>query len=350
MLAVEGTAGSCRAAADQPHELAPHWRRWIAENVMLGVDRAAVLHGLLSGGIERSVAEAEIQRALESPYVAGGARLVGRINKRDWLLANLAKLEALAGIDRKVPRRAAIDPKHFFDTFYFLNRPVILSGMIGEWPATRSWSLDYFEAKLGDPIIELQFGRTRDADYEQHAPALKRRVPFSSVIGELREDVPSNDFYITANNGAVNRTALAPLWEDIGLLPGILETRPGQDGFFWLGPRGTITPWHHDLTNNLLVQIRGRKRVTLASPSQTPRMRNHTHCYSGFGGEADLSHLSDADRPRTVTCEIGPGDILFLPIGWWHHVEALDMSISLSFTNFAADNDFCSYYVSGGVV
>tara|TARA_B100000678_G_scaffold164570_1_gene137414 strand:+ start:1874 stop:2023 length:150 start_codon:yes stop_codon:yes gene_type:complete len=38
------------------------------------------------------------------------------------------------------------------------------------------------------------------------------------------------------------------------------------------------------------------------------------------------------------------GEAIFLPIGWWHHVTALDRSVSRSLTNFAADNDFiCGY-------
>ncbi len=41
-----------------------------------------------------------------------------------------------------------------------------------------------------------------------------------------------------------------------------------------------------------------------------------------------------------MECVIGPGEAIFLPIGWWHHVEALDISISMSFTNFRGDNDF----------
>ena len=33
-------------------------------------------------------------------------------------------------------------------------------------------------------------------------------------------------------------------------------------------------------------------------------------------------------------CDLNPGEALLIPIGWWHHVRALDVSISVSFTNF----------------
>ncbi len=75
-------------------------------------------------------------------------------------------------------------------------------------------------------------------------------------------------------------------------------------------------------------------------------MKNVVHCFSGrdpadWNGD-DIG--GDSGLPPKLECEIGPGDALFLPIGWWHHVEALDVSISVSFTNFAADNDFFSDY------
>jgi len=37
-------------------------------------------------------------------------------------------------------------------------------------------------------------------------------------------------------------------------------------------------------------------------------------------------------------------DLLFLPVGWWHHVRGLEISITMTFTNFVFDNDFHSTY------
>lgn len=35
-----------------------------------------------------------------------------------------------------------------------------------------------------------------------------------------------------------------------------------------------------------------------------------------------------------------PGDALFIPLGWWHQVTALDFSVMYTHTNFRWPNDF----------
>jgi len=37
---------------------------------------------------------------------------------------------------------------------------------------------------------------------------------------------------------------------------------------------------------------------------------------------------------------VEPGETVFLPLGWWHQVTALDVSLSFSFSNLAVPNQF----------
>jgi ribosomal protein L16 Arg81 hydroxylase len=76
----------------------------------------------------------------------------------------------------------------------------------------------------------------------------------------------------------------------------------------------------------------------IIAPWELPRVRNHLHCFSALR-PADLDS-ANPDIPPHIECLIGPGEALFLPVGWWHQVEALDVSISMSFTNFPDGNDF----------
>ena len=111
----------------------------------------------------------------------------------------------------------------------------------------------------------------------------------------------------------------------------------------WIGPGGTFTPLHHDLTNNLLAQIVGRKRVIMAAPNETPKLYNDLHVFSEVANLADpgldLDEFPRLSQVRTLDLILEPGEMLFLPIGWWHQVEALDFSVSMTYTNFVWRND-----------
>lgn len=325
-------------------------RREIAEALLLGAEPDRLAQRIAGRGIAHALAVSEIDRAAKSPYLAGAARLSARLAKRDWVLANQARLAAdRPGADH-VTRLHAPDAARFFADFYHAHRPVLLTGLIDHWPAMRRWSLDDFESRLGARPVRVQWDRESDKDYEANSDAHGTTRLFAEVIARLRAPDPSNDFYMTANNHDHNRHALAELWDDVGDIPGILTAQQGRDGFLWIGPRGTITPWHHDLTNNLLLQIRGTKRVRLAASHDTPLMRNSRHCFSDWKTDELAPGPAAPGRPAVFECDIAPGEALFLPVGWWHHVESRDVTIGMSFTNFAAENDFYSHYESYGAL
>ncbi len=321
-------------------------REQIAVGLISGQAPEALLAALVKTGAPLAAVRDEIAVAAVHPNVQAAALLHARLAKRDWLLEVRARLERMQPAE--VPRRHALSPDDFFRDHYTALTPVVLTGLTDHWPG-RQWSLRRL-ARLGNPEIEVQWARESDPDFELNSVAHKKRMPWQDLLALLRDDPETNDFYVTANNGGQNRKALGPLWADVGDLPGYLAPGLHSDGFFWMGPRGTVTPWHHDLTQNLLVNMVGTKRVALVSPAETPRMRNHRHCFSRFGADATLGSVPEGERPRILTVDIGPGDILFIPVGWWHHVTGLSLSIGMSFTNFVRDNDFASFYTSDGVL
>ena len=222
----------------------------------------------------------------------------------------------------------------FFRDFYRLNRPVVMRGVI-DWPAIELWkSPQYLLERVGSSDIEVQCGRNADPNFEPNSNALKSRMPFARFVEAVETGPGGNDIYMTANNSSSNRGATFALWNDIGRLPYLDESERGR--FLWYGPAGTFTPLHHDLTNNLVVQVRGRKTVRLVAPEQLASMENRVHCYSGV--------KLDDGVVRHQSVEILPGDVLFIPVGWWHDVRSLDVSMTITFTNFTEANDFSSFY------
>lgn len=133
----------------------------------------------------------------------------------------------------------------------------------------------------------------------------------------------------------------------------------------WFGPGGTVSCLHYDAPHNLLCQVVGRKRVRLYPPDEDTSARLYPHPglmsntaqvdpeVHDVGTDVDAagdaaSHRSGkADAAAAVLrkhnpfplfqgtpgyeCVIGPGQMLYIPPRWWHHVRSLSTSFSVSF-------------------
>jgi ribosomal protein L16 Arg81 hydroxylase len=196
----------------------------------------------------------------------------------------------------------------------------------------------------------VQMGRNASPNYEIESTNFTRKILFKEFVHLVRSSGSTNDFYLTANNASHNRAALHELWNDIVYIPEYLRHDPTA-GFLWMGPQGTITPFHHDLTNNFMAQVIGSKRLKIVPSWDMPLMKNHRHCFSQVDGRATPPAPSPPfEQPQVLECTLNAGEILFLPIGCMHFVEGLEISVTVSFTNFVFDNDFYSYYATYGAV
>ncbi|MBD3731212.1 MAG: cupin-like domain-containing protein [Sphingopyxis sp.] len=327
----------------------PDKRMLLAEGLAAGDDDALLHARLVEAGVSAAAAKYEVDRLVKDPMAAMLRRQAARMAKQDWLFANQQRLafEAEGGFTLDTLDKP--DTELFYRHYYEANRPAKLTGIIDHWPALTRWSLDHFDAVAGNNVVEAQVERERDPDYELDKDGHRRLVRFGELIDWLRKDEASNDIYLTAYNSGSNAAALAALWDDMAPIA-LLDDRRERDGFFWLGPRGTLTPWHHDLTNNLLVQVIGRKRVRMAPPWAFARMRNSRHCFSDWGNDPLPAGEGDGATPPVLETIIGPGEGIFLPVGWWHQVEALDLSASMSFTSFRRPNAHVEDYRSWGAL
>jgi ribosomal protein L16 Arg81 hydroxylase len=137
---------------------------------------------------------------------------------------------------------------------------------------------------------------------------------------------------------------LAPLQADLGLLSKFLthQVEP-PSGMIWIGPKGAFTPLHHDLTNNFIAQVVGRKHIKLLPANEVGRLFNQTDVFSEITDLddpcLDLQTYPRLNGARVYDIVLEPGEILFAPLAWWHQVRALDFSVTLTYTNFLWPND-----------
>lgn len=255
---------------------------------------------------------------------------------REAWRARVARRQRALAFD--VPRVSGVSADVFLNLFYAPGHPVVIEGLAADWPAVQQWTPERLAQKVGDAEITYQGGRNQAADFELAKDRHIRTMPFDRYIAAVTAEGSGNDAYITAYNSAANQTALAPLTADLGQIPFLDE----GEGMLWIGPEGTFTPLHHDLTNNLLVQITGHKRLHIVPPSDTAKLANQRHVFSDVHDITDEACLSRHPEARDACClevDIGPGDALFMPVGWWHQVRSLSFSTMLTYTNFLWPND-----------
>lgn len=257
--------------------------------------------------------------------------------RREWVRTALEAQQRL-GCWETIEREASISGEEFLERYYAPGRPVVLTGQLADWPALELWTPRYLADRIGDAPVEFQGGRSRNADFELYKDNHKETASFRTFMERIAGDV-GNETYLTAYNSGTNAEALRPLFEDVRPLDKFLR---GEPGMMWIGPLGTFTPLHYDLTNNFIAQVVGSKKLFLLPPSETPLLYNERHVFSEVHDIMDEERLASyplAADARSYEVDLEAGDILFVPVGWWHQVTALDFSVTLTFTDFLWPND-----------
>lgn len=267
------------------------------------------------------------------------------LRRQDWLMEVQERQRALSPYASGLLTAENLSGEDFLHGFYAPGRPVLIKSAIAHWPALTRWTPDYLAKTVGDAMIEYQGGRAGAQDYELKKEKHRRRAPFRQFIALARKG--GNDAYLTASNSAANGPALRVLEADMGPIDAYLTRAPGM---LWIGGEGAFTPLHFDLTNNLLAQVTGTKRVILIPPSQTRRLAHRSHVFSDLCDITDEARLTLHPQARDVLryeVLLSPGDLLFIPIGWWHQVRSDSFSTMLTHTNFHWPNVGHESYPAG---
>lgn len=321
-------------------QFSPDWVQWITEQRLRNCAPDSMQATMVSAGHDAALAARAIAEAEQAPMMRASRRMQQLHRKLESVVANLQRVWELDARYAEVDRIAEPSPEDFVRRYVIGCRPVVLTGVAADWPALARWSAADLKARFGHLDVEVQAERNANPRYEEHKLDHRRQVRLADFVDQVVTGGTTNDYYLTANNEVLRRPEFAPLLADIGTLPRVCDREAlDRSASFWFGPGGTVTPLHHDTIMLFHTQIVGRKRWRFVSPLQTPRLYNHHNVFSAVNLDApDLVRHPDFAGVKVLEIVAGPGETVFLPLGWWHQVTSLETSLSFSYSNLALPN------------
>jgi len=232
---------------------------------------------------------------------------------------------------RKVDKVEAISAADFKNNYYNQKKPLIITGLAKQWPAYNKWNWDYFTEVVGDKEVGVYNNIKSDA-----------YTPINTADAYMK----FGDYLQQVKNGPLelriflfNIFQHAPqlvsdfTWPE-ELMPGFVKKYP----MLFVGGEGSVTHMHFDIdmSHILHTQFMGKKRVLLfpfeeqyrlyRKPWEVLSMAN----FAGYHEKFDYESFPAVRLAKGYEVILDHGDTLFMPAGYWHHMEYIDSGFAMS--------------------
>ena len=241
----------------------------------------------------------------------------------------------------RTPERRDVTAAIFREEIIPANAPVILRGLIADWPlvqeartspeAACDHLMQYYQGRVV-PLLIGNPAAKRHIFYEKGMTGLNFERRPASLVDSLR--------LLLAH--ASNAEAPAIYMEAMPLpecLPNFIDghAMPLLDATvvprIWIGNAVKVQT-HFDLSRNLACVAAGKRRFTLFPPDQLPNLYPGPIDFTPGGTPLSVVPLDEPDFERfprfrqaleaAQVAELEPGDALYIPYAWWHHVQSLE--------------------------
>ena len=228
-----------------------------------------------------------------------------------------------------VERLGTISKRAFFDEYRRPRRPVVLEELTASWPAREKWSVDYLKSVAGDREVPLCDG-SRPARGRKLQHAAVARMPLRRYLERVEDGEDALRIFF------VRVAAMLPELLPDFTYPDLGVRYVEQLSVLFAGGRNARVQMHYDVDypDVFLCHFGGRKRVILFPPDQTPYLYRVPFSFSARFDLApdapDYAAFPALAHARGAIADLGHGDALYIPPGYWHYVRYDDIGFSLS--------------------
>lgn len=229
----------------------------------------------------------------------------------------------------------SISPEEFQEKYYKPQIPVVIKDLAKEWPAYHKWTWDYFIQVVGDKKVGIYNNVKSDA----YTPINKadEYTSFGDYINMIRKGPAAWRIFLFNIFSHAPQLTKDFSWPD-HLMKGFVKRVP----MLFVGGQGSITHMHFDidLSHILHTQFIGKKRVLLfpyteqyklyRKPFEVLSMADFSHYADPASSKVNFKDFPALEKLNGLEIVLDHGDTLFMPGGYWHHMEYIDSGFAMS--------------------
>lgn len=241
---------------------------------------------------------------------------------------------------KKIPEYDNLSADQFFSEIVPAQRPIVIRNFSAHWPlvvAAKNTPQDFVgylkgfytgnkvSILLGHPDIKGRFFYNDDM------------TGFNYIKGDERLDLYLDRLLDLIDKEIYPSASIQNVLPSY-ILPGLVDENiseffPNVEPRLWLGNQAIVSA-HYDGSDNVACVIAGKRRFILFPPDQVANLYPGSLNLTPAGAPVSLVNLHEPDFDRypryrlaldnAFSAELYPGDAIFIPLLWWHHVESLE--------------------------
>ena len=232
-----------------------------------------------------------------------------------------------------VPTFDDIEPHVFQKNFYEPHLPVVIKNLAKAWPAYTKWNWNYFKSLVGEQRVGIYNNVKSDA-YTPINTADDYKT-FGEYIDMISGGPAGWRIFLFNIFDHAPQLVKDFTWPE-HLMKGFVKKYP----MLFVGGETSITHMHFDidLSHILHTQFAGRKRVLLfpfeeqhklyRKPYEVLSLADFSNYYKD--GKLNYQQFPALKLAKGYEVILDHGDTLFMPAGYWHHMEYLDSGFAMS--------------------
>lgn len=228
-----------------------------------------------------------------------------------------------------------IDSADFHQKYYLPMKPVVIKTLSSNWPAINKWNWQFFKNIVGTQKVGLYNNIKSDA-YTPINTADDYKT-FGDYIDMIQEGPAAWRIFLFNIFDHAPQITKDFTWPE-NLMTGFVKKYP----MLFVGGATSITHIHFDidLSHILHTQFMGRKRVLLfphgeqhklyRKPFEVLSLADFSNYYDPANSKLDTSKFPATEMANGYEVILEHGDTLFMPAGYWHHMEYLESGFAMS--------------------